>query len=114
VQRTVLDEQTGTIEFEPPKPNLTGGAGHERTAAGRAALAEALRDVRFPAKKQDLISSLGERTIEFRRGQPIRLRDALERTARAEFSSLLDAASEIHRALDQRRQERRSGADGDP
>jgi hypothetical protein len=102
VERTVLDEQTGSIEFEPAKPNLTHGAAAE-PVGGRAALAHALRDVCFPASKQELIRSVGHRTIEFRRGQPIRMKDALERTGHAEFASLLDAAGEIHRALDERR-----------
>jgi hypothetical protein len=106
VERTVLDEQTGSIEFEPTRPNLTGGAGPE-PVNGRAALAHALRDVCFPVSKQELIRSVGNRTIEFRRGQPIRMKDALDRTSHSEFVSLLDAAGEIHRALDERKHERR-------
>lgn len=106
MERTVLDEQTGSIEFEPAKPNLSAGARPEATS-GRAALANALRDVCFPVRKQDLIRSVGNRTVEFRRGQPIRMRDALERTAHTEFASLLDATGEIHRALDERKHDRR-------
>jgi hypothetical protein len=107
VQRTVLDEQTGSIEFEPARPSLTNSSSEERGMSGRAALAQALRDVSFPATKQNLIRSVGDRTVEFRRGQPIRMKDALERAEPTEFLSLLDAAREIHRALDERRQDRR-------
>jgi hypothetical protein len=109
VQRTVLDEQTGSIEFEPPHAAVQSTeAQQERSLSGRAALADALRDVKFPATKQQLVKSIGERTVEFRRGQPIRMREALARAAPAEFASLLDAAREIHRGLDERRSERRA------
>ena len=107
MERTVLDEKTGSIEFEPAKPNLTAGAGTE-PVGGRAALAHALRDVCFPVSKQELIRSVGNRSVEFRRGQPIRMKDALERTGPTEFATLLDAAGEIHRALDERKRERRA------
>ena len=109
MQRTVLDEQTGSIEFEPPKPAVGSPlAAQERAPTGRAALADALRDVKFPATKQQLVQSIGERTVEFRRGQPLRMRDALARAAPTEFASLLDAARELHRGLDERRAERRA------
>jgi len=108
VQRTVLDEQTGSIEFEAPKPPLERSqAPQDRAPVGRAALADALRDVKFPATKQQLTQRIGDRTVEFRRGQPIRMRDVLARAAPAEFASLLDAARELHRGLDERQRERR-------
>jgi hypothetical protein len=108
VQRTVLDEQTGSIEFEPPKSPLGASrAEEERPVTGRAALANALRDVTFPATKQKLTQTIGDRVIEFRRGQPIRMGEALARAAPAEFASLLEAARAIHRGLDERRGERR-------
>ncbi|HEY3595677.1 MAG TPA: hypothetical protein VGL13_17440 [Polyangiaceae bacterium] len=105
-QRTVLDEQTGSIEFEPRSNNVTAPSG-DHGMSGRAALADALRDVKFPAKREELLRSIGDRVVEFRRGQPIHMKDALERSQMNEYSSLLDAARELHRVLDERHRERR-------
>jgi hypothetical protein len=105
VQRTVLDEQTGSIEFEPAKPELKR-TGSERLY-GRPAIADAMRDVCFPVNKRELIRLIGDRVVEFRRGQPVRMKDAVEKTALGEFASLLEAAHEVHRVLDERKSERR-------
>jgi hypothetical protein len=57
-------------------------------AFGIAAITQALSGVDFPASKDDLLRRAGNKEIEYRKGQPVSLRDILEDLDMDEFPSM--------------------------
>jgi hypothetical protein len=70
---------------------------------GMNAIVAALARFAFPIEHQELVRCGGELAFEFRKGQPVRLRDALELLPPRRYERPEEAASAIHGALDERR-----------
>lgn len=64
-------------------------------AYGIAAVTQALEGVEFPATKQDLLDRAGDSTIEWEKGQEMRLSDALDQLPDAEYPSMADVVSSV-------------------
>jgi len=69
------------------------------TAFGIAAITQALEGVDFPATKEDLLRRAGDRTIEYRKGQPVELRVLIEDLPSDEFPSMANVVEEASDAL---------------
>jgi hypothetical protein len=69
------------------------------TAFGIAAITQALEGVDFPASKQDLLKRAGNQDIEYRKGQPVRLREIIDDLDDEEFPSMANVISAVSGAL---------------
>jgi len=75
-----------------------------RSLHGINALHAVLRKYDYPCTLEKLKKQAGDDTFEFRRGQPVKLREVLELIeGRPEFDSSDDALAAVFAALDERR-----------
>ena len=73
----------------------------ERSRAfGIAAVTHALAGLEFPTSKAEAAEKAGEVTIEFRKGESVKLRELIEAIDRDEFRAMPDLVHGIHRVLD--------------
>lgn len=71
----------------------------EGTAFGIAAITQALSGLEFPAKKQDLLDKAGHQEIEYRKGQPVSLRQLVDDLEEQEFPSMANVIQAMSDAL---------------
>lgn len=69
------------------------------TAFGIAAITQALKGVDFPATKKDLLKRAGAQSIEYRKGQPVSLRQVIEDCDIDEFPSMANVVEAVSDAL---------------
>ena len=69
------------------------------TAFGIAAITQALEGLDFPATKADLQKRAGNQEIEYRKGQPVRLRPIVDDLEDEEFPSMANVISAVSGAL---------------
>jgi hypothetical protein len=74
----------------------------EGTAFGIAAVTRALKGTDFPATKDDLLHRAGARSIEYRKGEPVRLRDVLAELDVDDFPSMANVVEAVSGALEAR------------
>lgn len=79
-------------EYEKPGPA-------KGEAYGIAAVTQALQGLDFPCSKQDLLSKAGDREIEYRKGEPVRLGEILKGTEVDTFHSMSEVVSQVSDAL---------------
>jgi hypothetical protein len=68
-------------------------------AYGIAAITQALDGLEFPVSKQDLLERAGDQEIEYRKGQPVQLRDLIEDLEDEEFPSMANVVQAVSGAL---------------
>lgn len=68
-------------------------------AYGIAAITQALHGLDFPATKDDLLRHVGDREVEYRKGQPVRLRQIIEDAPADEFPSIAQVVQAVSDAL---------------
>jgi hypothetical protein len=71
------------------------------TAFGIAAITQALSGLEFPASKQDLLDRAGNQEIEYRKGQPVSLKQLIEDLEDEEFPSMANIVQSMHDALEE-------------
>jgi hypothetical protein len=71
------------------------------TAFGIAAITQALSGLEFPATKQDLLERAGDQEIEYRKGQPVSLRQLIEDCEEEEFPSMANIVQAMHGAVEE-------------
>lgn len=71
------------------------------TAFGIAAITQALSGLEFPATKQDLLERAGDQQIEYRKGQPVSLRQLVEDLEEDEFPSMANIVQAMHVAVEE-------------
>jgi hypothetical protein len=71
------------------------------TAFGIAAITQALSGLEFPATKKDLLERAGNQQIEYRKGQPVSLRQLIEDLEDEEFPSMANIVQGMHDALEE-------------
>ena len=70
----------------------------EGEAHGIAAITQALSGLEFPVTKDDLLKKVGNRDIEYRKGEPVSLReilDAVEPDSFPSMANVVEAASDV-------------------
>ncbi|MDI1444987.1 DUF2795 domain-containing protein [Polyangium sp. 6x1] len=82
----------------------------EGTAFGIGAITQALAGLEFPVTKQDLLARAGNQEIEYRKGQPVKLRQIIEDLEDEEFPSMANIVQAVSPAL---KEEGLSGSDKD-
>ena len=70
------------------------------TAFGIAAVTQALKGLDFPATKQDLLNHVKNNTIEYRKGQPVNLRQIIQDTNVDAFPSMANVVEAVSGALE--------------
>lgn len=70
-------------------------------AFGIAAITQALEGLDFPATKDELLERAGDQTIEYRKGQPVKLRQLIEDLEENEFPSMANVVHAVSGALKQ-------------
>lgn len=65
-------------------------------AYGAAAITHALADVDFPKSKKELINQYGNEEIEFKKGEPCKLREVLQDLPDQTYNSPADLEHAIH------------------
>jgi len=68
-------------------------------AYGIAAITQALQGLDFPATKDDLLQRAGHQEIEYRKGQPVSLRQIIEDLDEDEFPSMAQVVEAVSGAL---------------
>lgn len=77
-----------------------GERGPEKGQAfGAASITKCLKDVDFPCSKDQLISSYGDCEIEFKKGEPMMLRDILENIPDETYNSPADLEHAVHESM---------------
>ncbi|MDC3956142.1 DUF2795 domain-containing protein [Polyangium jinanense] len=71
----------------------------EGTAFGIGAITQALAGMEFPVTKQDLLERAGDQEIEYRKGQPVSLRQIIEDLEDEEFPSMANVVQAVSGAL---------------
>lgn len=75
----------------------------DRDVYGQAALVEAIEGIEFPISKYQLMNEVGDRGVQwFKDGEPLKLREIIEKLDYAMFSSpaeLLEAVSDQIRVI---------------
>jgi hypothetical protein len=74
----------------------------EGTAFGIAAITQALKGTDFPATKDDLLHTAGSQTIEYRKGEPVKLRDVIDELDVEDFPSMANVVEAVSDALKQK------------
>ena len=64
-------------------------------AYGAAAVTQAIKGVHFPCSKDELIGTYGNKQIELRKGNPMKLKDVLEDIPNDTFNSPVDLEKAI-------------------
>jgi hypothetical protein len=70
------------------------------TAFGIAAVTQALKGLDFPATKQDLLNHVKNNTIEYRKGQPVNLRQIVQDTDVDAFPSMANVVEAVSGAIE--------------
>jgi hypothetical protein len=70
------------------------------TAFGIAAVTQALKGLDFPATKQDLLNHVKNNTIEYRKGQPVNLRQIIQDTNVDAFPSMANVVEAVSGAIE--------------
>jgi hypothetical protein len=68
-------------------------------AYGIAAITQALEGLDFPVTKKDLLAKAGHKTIHYRKGQPVNLRQIIEDLDVQEFPSMANVVQAVSDAL---------------
>jgi hypothetical protein len=68
-------------------------------AYGIAAITQALHGLDFPTTKDDLLERAGDQEIEYRKGQPVSLRQIIEDLDDEEFPSIAQVVQAVSDAL---------------
>jgi hypothetical protein len=71
----------------------------EGTAYGIAAITQALEGLEFPATKDDVLKKAGRKTIEYRKGEEVDLREIIEAVDEEEFPSMANIVEAVSEAL---------------
>jgi len=71
------------------------------TAFGIAAITQALSGLEFPATKQDLLERAGNQEIEYRKGQPVSLKQLIQDLEEEEFPSMANIVQAMHGAVEE-------------
>ena len=71
----------------------------EGTAFGIGAITQALSGMEFPVTKKDLLDRAGNQEIEYRKGQPVKLRQIIEDLEDEEFPSMANVIHSVSGAL---------------
>jgi hypothetical protein len=82
----------------------------EGTAFGIGAVTQALSGLEFPVSKKDLLKRAGNQEIEYRKGQPVNLRQIIEDLEDEEFPSMANVVQAVSSAL---KEEGLSGEEGE-
>ena len=69
------------------------------TAFGIAAITQALEGIEFPATKQDLLKRAGRQQVEYRKGQPVHLREVIDDMKASEYPSMANVVEAVSEAL---------------
>ncbi|MFZ5479590.1 MAG: DUF2795 domain-containing protein [Myxococcota bacterium] len=69
------------------------------TAFGIAAITQALKGVDFPATKDDLLHKAGSASIEYRKGEPVRLGEVIGELDVDDFPSMANVVEAVSDAL---------------
>jgi hypothetical protein len=70
------------------------------TAFGIAAVTQALKGLDFPATKQDLLNHVKNNTIEYRKGQPVNMRQIIQDTDVDAFPSMANVVEAVSGAIE--------------
>lgn len=71
----------------------------EGTAFGIGAVTQALSGMEFPVSKKDLLERAGNQQIEYRKGQPVSLRQIIEDLEDEKFPSMANVVQAVSGAL---------------
>ncbi|MBK9260064.1 MAG: DUF2795 domain-containing protein [Polyangiaceae bacterium] len=71
------------------------------TAFGIAAITQALSGMEFPTTKQELLKRAGNQQIEYRKGQPVSLKQLVDDLEEEEFPSMANVVQAMHEALEE-------------
>lgn len=68
-------------------------------AYGIAAITQALQGLDFPTTKKALLAHVGKRKVEYRKGEPVSLRDIINDAPSDDFPSIAQVVQAVSRAL---------------
>lgn len=68
-------------------------------AYGAASITQALQGVDFPKSKKELMSQFGDKEIEFKKGEPCKLKEILQDLPEETFNSPADLEHSIHEKM---------------
>jgi hypothetical protein len=68
-------------------------------AYGAAAVASVFKNANFPLSKQDIMSNYGNKEIEYKKGNPIRIKDVLGDLPNETYNSPADLEHAFHEKL---------------
>lgn len=85
------------------------GAAIGRKPHGIAAVTRALEGLHFPVTKQDVLEYVGDTTVQFRKGEPIEVREIVENIDKNKFATMPELLMAVARVLPEEEQSRAFG-----